>query len=69
MGEEALSDKDKRLLKFAESFEQRFTAQGSREDRSIEKTLDIGWELVSALPEEELTRISPELKKKHYTKK
>lgn len=69
VGEEALSEKDRRLLRFADSFENSFVAQGVREDRPIEKTLDKGWELLSGLPEEELTRINPELRKRHYGKK
>ena len=66
VGEEALSDRDKRLLKFAAEFEDKFVRQGRNEDRSIAETLDLGWKLLGALPENELTRISPELKKKYY---
>ncbi|MBI4018851.1 MAG: V-type ATP synthase subunit B [Candidatus Aenigmarchaeota archaeon] len=66
VGEEALSERDKRLLRFAEMFEQKFVNQGHEEDRSIERTLDIAWELLSQMPEDELTRISPELKQKYY---
>ena len=66
VGEEALSDRDRRLLKFAELFEKRFVLQGRKEDRSIKQTLDIGWELLSTIPKQELTRISPELRDKYY---
>src|SRR3989338_7520012 len=66
VGEEALSERDRRLLRFAEMFEQKFVNQGYDEDRSIERTLDVAWELLSQLPEDELTRISPELKQKYY---
>lgn len=66
VGEEALSERDKRLLKFAAEFEDRFVRQKRDEDRSISETLDLGWSLLSALPAGELTRISPELKKKYY---
>jgi V/A-type H+/Na+-transporting ATPase subunit B len=66
VGEEALSDRDKRLLKFAAEFENKFVTQRRDEDRSIAETLDLGWKLLGVLPENELTRISPELKKKHY---
>ncbi len=66
VGEEALSDRDKRLLKFAAEFEDKFVRQKREEDRSIAETLDLGWNLLGALPENELTRISPELKKKYY---
>jgi len=69
VGEEALSERDKRLLKFAAAFEQAFVKQSMSEDRSIEKTLDIAWELLSSIPEDELTRISPELKQKYYRRK
>ncbi|MBI5389058.1 V-type ATP synthase subunit B [Candidatus Woesearchaeota archaeon] len=66
VGEEALSEKDRRVLKFAEAFEDKFVRQGKREDRSIADTLDLGWELLNSFPVRELTRISPELKKKYY---
>lgn len=66
VGEEALSDKDKKLLKFAEEFEKKFVQQNSREDRDIEKTLEIGWSLLRMLPKKDLTRISPELREKYY---
>jgi V/A-type H+-transporting ATPase subunit B len=66
VGEEALSDKDKKLLKFAEEFEKKFVQQNSREDRDIEKTLEIGWNLLRMLPKKDLTRISPDLREKYY---
>lgn len=66
VGEEALSERDKRLLKFAADFEDKFVRQKRDEDRSISETLDLGWKLLSALPANELTRISPELKQKYY---
>jgi V/A-type H+-transporting ATPase subunit B len=69
VGEEALSETDKKILKFADEFEKRFVQQGRKEDRSIEDTLNIAWELLSELPEELLTRISPELRAKYYNKK
>ena len=65
VGEEALSERDKKLLKFAAEFEDKFVRQKRDEDRSIAETLDLGWNLLSILPENELTRISPELKKKY----
>ena len=68
VGEEALSERDKKLLKFAEEFEAKFVRQSRDEDRSIQETLDLGWKLLGILPENELTRISPELKKKYYKK-
>src|SRR3989339_386197 len=66
VGEESLSERDKRLLKFAAEFEDKFVRQRRDEDRSIAETLDLGWKLLGILPENELTRISPELRKKHY---
>ena len=68
VGEEALSDRDKKLLKFADEFEAKFVRQSRDEDRSIQETLDLGWKLLSILPENELTRISPELKTKYLKK-
>ena len=66
VGEESLSERDRRLLKFAAEFEDKFVRQGRNEDRSIAQTLDIGWSLLSQIPELELSRISPEIRKKYY---
>lgn len=66
VGEESLSERQKRLLTFADEFEKEFVQQGRTEDRSIQETLDIGWRLLNKFPENELGRISPELKKKYY---
>ena len=68
VGEEALSEKDRRLLKFAEAFEDKFVRQDSREDRSIENTLDISWKLMANIPKDELGRISAKFKDKYYNK-
>ena len=68
VGEEALSERDKRFLKFAAEFEDKFVRQKRDEERSIAETLDLGWRLLGILPENELTRISPELRKKYYKK-
>jgi V/A-type H+-transporting ATPase subunit B len=57
VGEESLSEVDRRYLRFADAFERRFLSQGFYENRSIEETLDIGWEVLSILPESELTNI------------
>jgi V/A-type H+-transporting ATPase subunit B len=57
IGEEELSDGDKRYLKFGEAFEQKFLTQGETENRSIEHTLDLGWAVLAALPREDLLRI------------
>lgn len=58
IGAEELSEEDSRYLKFAETFETRFVAQGETEDRSIFDTLDLAWEILSLLPKESLTRLS-----------
>ena len=68
VGEEALSDLDRKFLKVANNFERKFVNQGSDENRSIEQTLDIGWELLSGLSESEMNRIKPEFIAK-YAKK
>ncbi|MEM3876888.1 MAG: hypothetical protein QXP24_04170, partial [Candidatus Micrarchaeaceae archaeon] len=69
VGAEALSESDKMYLKFGEAFESKFIGQGPYEDRSIEDTLGIGWNLLSMLPESELTRIKEEYISKYYRKK
>jgi len=66
VGEEELSDLDKIYLRFGGVFEERFLSQGYDENRSIETTLDIGWEMLSILPEEELYRISKEDIQRYY---
>lgn len=66
IGEEELTPLDHKYLEFGEAFEHRFLAQGQYEDRSIEQTLDLGWEVVRILPEEELTRVSEEELDKYY---
>ncbi len=68
VGEEALSEIDKLYLKFGNEFENSFIRQGIKERRDIEKTLDIGWELLSMLPEVELTRVKKEYIEKYYRK-
>jgi len=66
VGEEELSGLDKIYLRFGKVFEERFLSQGYNENRSIETTLDIGWEMLSILPEEELYRISKEDIQRYY---
>lgn len=60
VGEEALSETDRKYLKIANNFERKFVNQGVDENRSIEQTLEIGWELLSELSESEMKRIKPE---------
>ena len=66
IGEEELSETDKKYMQFGKMFEERFIAQGFSEMRSIEKTLDLGWEILSTLPKEELDRVDDELLDKFY---
>lgn len=66
VGEEALSEKDRMLLNFAQLFEQHIVMQGKREDRSIKRSLDVCWEQLRSMPERMLTRVSPSLKQKYY---
>jgi len=65
LGEAALSDTDKLFARFADQFEQRYVSQGEYEDRSIEETLTLGWELLTILPRTELKRIDDKLIKKY----
>jgi len=69
VGEEALSALDRKYLKLADEFEKRFVQQGPYEDRDIEKTLSIAWDLLAMLPEEELKRVKKEHIAKYLPKK
>jgi len=69
VGEDALSERDRKFLNFADQFEKKFVSQDSHEDRNIEKTLDIGWELFSDLPVSELKKIDEKYIKKYLPKK
>jgi V/A-type H+-transporting ATPase subunit B len=66
VGREALSERDNKYLDFAERFEEEFVDQGFTTERSIDETLDIGWDLLSTLPKEELNRIDEELIEEYY---
>ncbi|MFC1946981.1 V-type ATP synthase subunit B [Chloroflexota bacterium] len=68
IGTDALSDRDKIYLEIADRFENEFISQGENEKRTIEETLDIGWRLFSALPEEDLKLVSQDLIKKYLPK-
>lgn len=61
IGEGALSDIDRKYMEFSDQFEKRFIEQGEEENRSIEDTLSIGWELLSILPRSELKRIKDDI--------
>ena len=69
LGEAALSDMDLIYAKFADQFEERYVSQGYDTDRSIEETLEIGWDLLRILPRSELKRIDDDLLDKYYDKK
>lgn len=66
IGEDSLSEVDRKYLLFAEQFERKFINQGFNENRTIEQTLDIGWEVLSVLPESELSLIRQEYIKKYH---
>ena len=66
LGEAALTDIDLLYAKFADEFEKKYVSQGYDNDRSIEETLDIGWELLRLLPRSELKRISDKLLDEYY---
>jgi V/A-type H+-transporting ATPase subunit B len=68
VGEASLADDDRRALAFADDFETRFIGQGAVR-RSIIETLDLAWQLLDGFPEEELTRIPPDLAKRYRTPK
>ncbi|MCK4589739.1 MAG: V-type ATP synthase subunit B [Nanoarchaeota archaeon] len=69
VGEEALSDLDKKFLIFAKSFEDKFITQSKNENRAIDTSLNIGWDLLSVLPKEELKKIKLEFIEKFLPKK
>jgi V/A-type H+-transporting ATPase subunit B len=66
VGREALSERDNKYLDFADAFESEFVDQGFDTDRSIDDTLDIGWEVLSMLPKEELNRVDEEFIEEYY---
>ena len=67
LGEAALSDVDLMYAKFSQEFEQKYVSQGYDTDRTIEETLDIGWELLKILPKSELKRIDDEYIEKYLS--
>ena len=66
VGKESLSERDRRFLDFADAFENKFVRQGHDEDRDIETTLEIAWELVAMLPENQLSRIDRKYIEKYH---
>ena len=69
LGEAALSDIDLLYAKFSDEFEAKYISQGFNTDRTIQETLDIGWELLRLLPRSELKRINDAMLDKYYEKK
>ena len=68
LGDAALTDVDKKYAKFAEEFERRYVSQGFETNRSIEQTLNLGWELLAILPKSELKRIKDAYIEKYLKK-
>jgi V/A-type H+-transporting ATPase subunit B len=68
IGEDELSETDRKYMEFGRQFEERFIRQKADENRDIIQTLELAWELLAILPEEELNRIKPETLKKYYRK-
>ncbi len=68
LGEAALSETDRIFARFAEAFEDRYVRQGEEEDRPIEATLNLGWELLGILPRAELKRVRDAFVEKYYPK-
>ncbi len=66
VGEEALTERDRRYLEFADEFEDKFVRQGRNEDRTFEDTLNLGWKLLSMLPKAELKKIDEKYINKYY---
>lgn len=65
VGEEDLSDKDKRYMRFGDAFEKRFVTQSFNENREMSDTLDLAWDLLRLLPKEELDRLNPQMIEKY----
>jgi len=66
IGEEELTPLDHKYMEFGEAFERSFVSQAKDEDRTIEQTLDLGWEVLRNLPTEELHRVTDEEIEKYY---
>jgi V/A-type H+-transporting ATPase subunit B len=66
IGEDELSDIDKKYIQFGNLFEQHYLTQSTNQNRSIEETLDLGWLLLSVLPKPELDRVDEKLVEKFY---
>ena len=69
IGEDELSPLDKKYLLFGKAFEDRFVGQGPEENRTIQETLELGWELLGMLPRKELDRIDTKILNVYYQPK
>jgi V-type H+-transporting ATPase subunit B len=69
VGEEALSDEDKKYLSFLGKYEKDFLSQDFNESRTIYESLDLAWELLRTFPKEMLNRINEDMKNKYYDRK
>lgn len=69
IGEDDLGEVDRKYMEFGRAFESRFVTQGFTQNRDINATLDLGWEILRILPKEELNRLDPDLIEKYYVKK
>ncbi|MCK4615034.1 MAG: V-type ATP synthase subunit B, partial [Thermoplasmata archaeon] len=69
VGEEALTERDRIILRFADEFERRFVRQSKEKGRSVDETLTLAWALLSMIPPEELKRIDEKYIEKYYPKK
>ena len=69
LGEAALTPVDLKFAKFADEFEKRYVSQGFDENRTIEETLDLGWDLLTLLPRGELKRIKADMVDKYLPQK
>ena len=66
IGEDELSPIDKQYLAFGKEFEEKYIGQGPEENRTMEETLNLGWELLGRLPKEELDRVDTKILEKYY---
>ncbi len=68
VGEDALTSRDKNFLEFTDRFEGEFVSQERSDDRTIDDTLELGWDLLTVLPERELKRIDPKILEEYHPK-
>jgi V/A-type H+-transporting ATPase subunit B len=66
IGEDELSEKDKKYIEFGKVFDEKFIGQSFEENRSVEESLNMAWELLKMLPKEELDRIDDKILEEFY---